>query len=135
MMQVDKSSPEQVLYSTPLNTLPPTLKAVTNASGEAKWEQRSNMAKFKISVDPTKSSARLTMHDNGLHLVCNHNVHPNIKLDPYNKRDDAWVWTARDYSRNESGTVTTFQLRFADARVAAAFGEKFKEAQEMTTKK
>ena len=130
--KVDKPSSEVILHSPPLNTHLPTLKAVENVGGESKWGQRSSMAKYKIVVDPTKSSARLTIHDNGFHLVLNHSITPQIKLEPYNKRDDSWVWTARDYSRNESGTVTTFQLRFADERVAAAFGEKFKEAQEMT---
>ena len=106
--------------------------AVEKVDGKLKWVQRSSSARYKITVDHAKSSARITIHDNGLHLVLNHSIHPQIELEPYNKRDDSWVWTAHDYSRNESGTVTTFWLRFKDDRVAAAFGDKFKEAQEIT---
>ena len=109
--------------------------AVEKVDGKLKWVQRSSSARYKITVDHAKSSARLTVHDNGLHLVLNHSICPQITIEPYNDRDDSWVWTARDYSRNEeSGIATKFQLCFdKDDRVAAAaFGDKFKEAQEIT---
>ena len=119
-------------FKNPPNCLPPILKVLNNVGGMLSWSQRSNSARYKITVCPAASTADLTIHDHDSQLVLKHPIDRSIKMEWFNRRDDSLVWSARDYSQDKSGTVTTFQLRFPDPHHAAAFGEKFKEAQGMT---
>ncbi|KAM9320026.1 E3 SUMO-protein ligase RanBP2-like [Gastrophryne carolinensis] len=94
----------------------------------AQWKER-GVGEIKILYHQERKYYRILMRRDQVLKVCaNHVISKDIKLSPLNTSNNAYVWTANDYSEGEP-KVEQFAARFKTQELADSFQKKFEECQ------
>ncbi|XP_050994563.1 E3 SUMO-protein ligase RanBP2-like [Labeo rohita] len=93
----------------------------------SQWKER-GIGNLKILQHYETKRVRLVMRrDQVLKLCANHWIAADMKLEPMNEAEKAWIWSAFDFAEGQ-GKVEQLAIRFKLQETANAFKEVFEEA-------
>lgn len=93
------------------------------------WKER-GVGDLKILYHPDKQTYRVLLRREQVHkIACNHNITPEMVLEPMNKSETAVTWFAMDYSEEGEAKVEKLAARFKLAETKDEFKKAFEEAQ------
>lgn len=94
---------------------------------EKEWKER-GLGEMKLLKHKTTGKVRVLMRREQVFNICaNHLITPEVKIQPMNKENSAYIWVAHDFAE-ESVVLEKFCIRFKTPEIGKMFYETFEKS-------